>query len=259
MADLSTYNPTVRFSGLADNYAKYRPNYPAAAVDFILAHCGLDPGSLLVDMGCGTGISSRLFAERGLKVIGIDPNDEMRRRAEQSNSPTGRLSLQYRNGTAEATGLPDASADAVLAAQAFHWFKPEPTLREFQRILRPGGWVVLMWNERDETDPCTADYGRVIRSAPDAAAVEGPRGLAGRVLLDCPLFADAARFPFTHEQTLDEDGLLGRAFSASYAPRDPAAVRAFTNGLHEVFARRQRDGVVALRYETSVYVARRPA
>jgi SAM-dependent methyltransferase len=259
MADLSSYNPTGRFTGLADNYAKYRPNYPAAAIDFILAHCALGPGSLLVDVGCGTGISSRLFAERAVQVIGIDPNDEMRRRAERTPSPNCKASLQYRKGTAEATGLADASADVVLAAQAFHWFKPEPTLHEFLRILKPDGWVVLTWNERNENDPCTADYGRVIRSAPDAAAVEGPRGQSGRVLLASPLFEDAACFPFVHDQTLDEDGLLGRAFSASYAPREPAEVRAFAEALHQVFIRRQRDGVVTLRYETSVYAARKPA
>jgi ubiquinone/menaquinone biosynthesis C-methylase UbiE len=257
MADLSDYNPTGRFTGLAENYAKYRPSYPAAAIDFILTHCALGPHSHLADVGCGTGISSRLFAERGILVIGIDPNDEMRSRAEQAQ--VGNALLTYRQGSAEATGLPDANTDAVLAAQAFHWFKPEPTLREFHRILRPGGWVILMWNERDETDPCTAAYGKVIRSAPDAAAVEGPRGQAGQVLLDNPLFVDAARFTFTHEQILDQEGLQGRAFSASYAPREQTAAHAFATGLHEVFAQWQCNGFVTLRYETTVYLARKPA
>jgi SAM-dependent methyltransferase len=259
MADLSNYNPTGRFTGLAENYAKYRPSYPAAAIDFILTHCELGPRSRLADIGCGTGISSRLFAERGLEVIGIDPNDEMRRQAERTAANLRGPSPAYRKGRAEETGLADASADAVLAAQAFHWFAPEPTFHEFHRTLKVGGWVVLMWNERDETDACTADYGRVIRSAPDAATVEMPRGKAGDFLLTSSLFVDAARFPFTNEQPLDEDGLLGRAFSASYAPREPAAAHAFAAGLHEVFARWQRNGIVTLRYETSVYVARKPA
>ncbi len=259
MADLSSYNPTGRFSGLAENYAKYRPGYPAEAVDFILAHCGLGRGSLLVDVGCGTGISSRLFAERGLRVIGIDPNEDMRRQAEAANRPLGNLAPSYRKGRAEETGLPSASADAVLAAQAFHWFEADAALREFRRILHRGGWVVLMWNERDESDPCTADYGRVIRTAPEAAAVEAPRGKAGEALLRSRLFVDAARFPFTNEQRLDEDGLLGRAFSASYAPREPKTAQTFAAGLHDVFTRWQRSGFVQLRYETSVYVARSPA
>jgi SAM-dependent methyltransferase len=259
MADLSSYNPTGRFAGLADGYAKYRPSYPPAAIDFIVSRCDLGQRSQLVDLGCGTGISSRLFAERGIPVIGVDPNDEMRRQAESTGVPRRSPALVYRRGRAEETGLAGASADAVLAAQAFHWFEPQPTLCEFRRILKPGGWVILIWNERDETDPCTADYGRVVRSAPDAAAVEVPRGQAGNSLLASSLFVDAARFPFTNEQTLDEDGLLGRAFSASYAPREPKTAREFAAALHDVFTRWQRDGVVTLRYETSVYLARSPA
>jgi SAM-dependent methyltransferase len=257
MSDLSSFNPTGRFTGLAEEYSKYRPSYPAAALDFIVTHCRLGPSSLLVDVGCGTGISSRPFAERGIQVIGIDPNDEMRRQAEET--ACGRPAPAYRNGRAEETGFADGCADAVLAAQAFHWFEAEPTLREFRRILRPGGWVVLMWNERDESDPCTADFGSVVRSGPDAAAVEVPRGQAGAALLASPLFRDAARHDFVNEQMLDEDGLLGRAFSASYAPREPKAAAEFASALRAVFARWQREGTVTLRYETSVYLAHSPA
>jgi SAM-dependent methyltransferase len=259
MVNLSEYNPTDRFTGLAEKYAMYRPTYPAAALNFILARCGLGPRSLLVDVGCGTGISSRQFAQRGVRVIGIDPNDDMRRQAETFAVGDASQALTYRKGRAEETGLSDACADAVLAAQAFHWFEPEPTLREFRRILKPDGWVILIWNERDETDLCTGDFGRVVRSAPAAAAVEVPRGQAGNSLLASSLFVDAARFPFANEQTLDEDGLLGRAFSASYAPREPKSAHDFAAALHDVFARWQRDGVVMLRYETSVYLAQSPA
>lgn len=258
MANLSSYNPTSRFTGRAETYAKYRPSYPLAALDLIVTRCALGPHSLLVDVGCGTGISSRLFAERGVPALGIEPNEAMRRQAEAVTVPSGTSAPTYRDGRAEETGLPDASADAVLAAQAFHWFEAEPALREFRRILEPGGSVILMWNERDENDPCTADYGRVIRSAPDAAAVEVPRGRAGEALLRSPLVLDAARFSFTNEQKMDEDGLLGRAFSASYAPREPVQANAFAAALHDVYARWQRDGAVTLRYETSVYLARKP-
>ncbi len=148
-------------------------------------------------------------------------------------------------------------ADAVLAAQAFHWFEPNGALREFHRILKPGGWVILLWNERDESDELTAAYGAVIRSATEAAAIEGPRGRAGEPLLVHPLFQDAERRVFRNEQLLDEEGLLGRAFSASYAPHAPPASERFAAELREVFARYQRAGQVMLRYETSVAVARR--
>jgi len=259
MTELSRINPTGRFTGLADIYAKYRPGYPVGALDFILSRCRLVNGSVLVDVGCGTGISSRLFAAQGLRVISIEPNEEMRVAAEAEPVPEGCPSPIYREGRAEATGLPAGSADAVLAAQAFHWFKPEAALQEFHRILKPGGWAILLWNERDESDLFTAAYGAVIRTAPDAAAVEMPRSRAGEPLLHSPLFEDAERAVSRNEQTLDEDGVLGRAFSASYAPREPGQAAEFAAALRSVFARYQRQGEVVLRYETAVYLGRRRA
>jgi SAM-dependent methyltransferase len=250
-------NPTGRFSGLEDLYARHRPSYPDEAIDFILRRCNLDAITTLVDVGCGTGISTRLFAARGIPVIGIEPNDAMRTKAEAEPALPAEPAPVYRKGTGEATGLPPGSAAAVLAAQAFHWFDAPVALREFHRILRPGGHAVLMWNERDGSDPFTAAYGEVIRSRPEAAAVEGPRGQAGEVILHTPLFTNASRTTFTNAQELDEEGMIGRAFSASYAPREPSVVAAFTAALRQVFAAHQHSGRVTLCYETSVYLGRR--
>src|SRR5947209_4205256 len=119
MADLSQHDPTGRFSGLEDLYARHRPSYPAEAIDFIVRHCGLDGTTLLVDVGCGTGISTRLFSARGVPVVGVEPNDAMRSKAAAELVLPGGSPPVYRPGTAEATGLPDACAAAVLAAQAF--------------------------------------------------------------------------------------------------------------------------------------------
>jgi SAM-dependent methyltransferase len=257
MSDLSHRNPTGRFSDLADLYARYRPDYPAAALDAIVERCGLTGDSCLVDVGCGTGISARLFAARGIPVLGIEPNDEMRGRAERTPVAPEMPAPVYRAGRAEATGVGDGMASAVLAAQAFHWFDVSLALGEFHRILRPGGWVALLWNERDESDAFTAAYGAVIRLAPEASAVEGPRAQAGLPLLDSPLFEAGERLKFGYAQELDEDGVLGRAFSASYAPREPERAARFAADLRQVFARFQQDGQVMLRYETTVYLARR--
>jgi hypothetical protein len=249
-------DPTDRFTGLADVYARCRPTYPAATIDLIVARCGLGPQALLVDVGCGTGISSRLFAERGVRVVGIEPNEDMRRQAAAHPLPQGAPAPEYREGRAEATGLAAGVADLVLAAQAFHWFEPDGALREFHRVLKPGGWVALLWNERDEADTFTAAYGDGFRSIAGTAALEASRARAGDPLLTHPLFQDAERLSFANEQSLDEQGLLDRAFSASYAPREPATVEAFARALREVFRRYQADGRVVVRYETSLYLAR---
>jgi SAM-dependent methyltransferase len=257
MADQSNQNPLSRFNGLANVYAHSRPDYPRDLIDFLVACCSLDGDSLIVDVGCGTGISSRLFAVRGIPVIGIEPNQEMRKTAEAElwDSPFARPT--YQPGQAEATGLADQVADLVLAAQAFHWFQPEPALREFHRLLKPAGWTALVWNERDEADPFTATYGKIVRNTREAAGIEGSRGKAGMPLLTSPLFQKAERLTFRHEQVVDQEGLLGRAFSASYAPRDPGDRKIFAEALQEVFARFQKDKQVTIVYETSLYLAQK--
>jgi SAM-dependent methyltransferase len=258
MPDLASLDPTNRFTGLAGGYARYRPSYPAQAVDFVVARCGLGSESILVDVGCGTGISSRLFAARGIGVIGIDPNAEMRAAAENGELEAVQPSVTYREGRAESTGLPRACADAVLAAQAFHWFEPVATLREFHRILKTGGWAILMWNERDEHDRFTAVCGDVIRSAGEAAAIESARqALAGDALQTSPLFQHTEAVTFANEQAVDLEGLLGRAFSASYAPREAGERAAWAFRFRELFQLHQRAGRVVLRYQTSVFLSQR--
>jgi SAM-dependent methyltransferase len=257
MFEVSQYNPTGRFTGLAKSYAQFRPSYPASAIDFVVNHCRLDSNSLLVDVGSGTGIASRLFATRGMEVIGVEPNAEMREAAASAAVGAKNLRLTYQGGTAEATGLPGGIADIVLAAQAFHWFEVDATLREFHRILKSDGWAVLMWNERDERDAFTAAYSAVIHTAPDVTAVEIPRGQAGLPLLVSPLFQAAQRVVFANEQVLSEDELLGRAFSASYAPREPTEASVWADKMRDIFSRYQEQGKVVLRYETVVYLALR--
>src|SRR5262245_47247900 len=153
-------NDTItRFSGLAAVYDCHRPDYPRAAIDFVLDRCNLTAGMTLVDIGCGTGISSRQFAQRGLAVIGIEPNADMRQAAVAMGG-----AIEYRDGRADATGLPNELADAVMAAQAFHWFANDAALTEFLRILKGGCWLALMWNEPDQADAFTEGYSELLQA-----------------------------------------------------------------------------------------------
>lgn len=253
-----TNDATERFSQLAEIYARCRPDYPSAAIDFILQKCNLQSGYAVVDIGAGTGIFTRLLAERGLAVVGIEPNSKMRAQAEAAQVLGSAAIPEYRDGTGEATGLPTESVRVVFCAQAFHWLQADKALAEFHRILVPGGWTALIWNERDEGDVFTAAYGNVIRSFPGAAEAESARQGAGQALLGCSLFHDAGVTHFEHSQLLDEEGSIGRAFSASYAPSEPAQRELLKRDLHSVFQRFAEANRVTMRYTTSVYLARRP-
>ena len=251
------YNPTQRFTARAKLYSKARPNYPQPALDYIMVHCHLDKDSAVADLGAGTGISARAMATQGCTVTAVEPNESMLNEAlahtEQRNAIT------YIKATAENSTLPDAAYDAVISAQAFHWFNPDLALAEFQRILKPGGWVVLIWNERDEKDTFTLEYGNLLRTLPDTASVEVPRGTAGQALLDSDLFQEKSKCDFQNAQVLNLDLFLGRAFSASYAP-DPDSPEAlvFEDKLREVFNRfASKDAEVTMRYVCSVYSAQK--
>src|SRR5262249_1325145 len=139
-------NPLERFSTRAENYRKYRPGYPAEIMSLLVSKCGLTPASLIADIGSGTGKLCELFLNYGNRVFGVEPNEAMRIAGETllARYP-GFVSV---DGRAESTTLESQTVDFVTAAQAFHWFDRESARREFLRILKPSGWVVLVWNER---------------------------------------------------------------------------------------------------------------
>lgn len=252
------YNPTQRFSARAKLYSKARPGYPQAALDYIMVHCHLDKGSKVADLGAGTGISARALADQSCNVTAVEPNESMLNEAMAHTDYNN--SINYVKATAENSTLPNQSFDAVVCAQAFHWFNPALALKEFDRILKPGGWVVLVWNERDETDPFTCEYGDLLRTLPDTSFIEIPRGTAGQALLDSNIFVEKNRTEFPNQQVLDLDLFLGRAFSASYAP-DPDSPEAliFEEKLRGVFENfSEGNDQVVMKYVCSVYTARKP-
>jgi SAM-dependent methyltransferase len=258
MSALDRYLPLARFAGLAEKYAQYRPSYPDAALDWVETRCGpAAPERLLVDVGCGTGISARLFAARGWPVVGIEPNADMRAVAQRAADLPGG-SPRYLAGQAEDTALPDGCADVVVAAQAFHWFDAPRALAEFHRLLKPGGWAVLLWNQQDVADPFTAAYRTTLRNfSPEPELVDRRDADAGQALLVSPLFEAAAERAFPHGQDMTEDGLLGRAATVSYAPRGPEAAAALALSLRRLFHEWQKGGRVRLCYRTVAVAGRR--
>jgi SAM-dependent methyltransferase len=243
----------ARFLGRAGDYAKYRPSYPPAAIDAIFEGFE-DPLALTIsDIGAGTGISTRLLAERGARVIAIEPNPQMR-------AVVGGTGIETHEGTAERTGLPDASVDIVTAFQAFHWFATPEAVNEFVRILKSRGRVALVWNIRDVRDPLTREYGRIADLESEAARRAGQTSddpdLAS--LLNSGDLKYVRWSDFEYAQQLDLEALLGRARSASYVPSEGPLHDEIMHGLrdlHRTFA--DADGTVALRYRTRVHLAER--
>jgi len=138
------------FSRTAEQYERARPTYPAEAVRWIADEAGLGPGTTVVDLGAGTGKLTRLLVATGARVVAVEPLDEMRAQLSRVLPQVEAL-----GATADAVPLPDASARAVTAAQAYHWFGPDAP-RELRRLLEPDGVLALLWNERDHEDPLSA-------------------------------------------------------------------------------------------------------
>jgi SAM-dependent methyltransferase len=206
-----------RFSNRVEDYVRYRPGYPREILDVLRDECGLTAESVVVDVGSGTGLLAQLFLENGNVVYGVEPNAAMRDAGEQYLE-------KYRHfcsvaGSAEATTLQDACADFIVAGQAFHWFEPKAARAEFERVLRPRGWVAVIWNERvsDRTAfqreyeqllrAYCADYEKVAATYPQD---ERMKDFFGRGAFGMKSFANGQLFDF--------DGLRGRLLSSSYAP-----------------------------------------
>ena len=242
-----------RFSRTVVHYIRYRPGYPDALLAYIRDHLGLLPNAVIADIGSGTGKLTEVFLKNGNTVYAIEPNPDMRRAAEVllGDHPN----IYSIDGSAEATGLPTHVVDFITAGTAFHWFDPERAREEWQRILKPGGWVLLIWNYRaNERSPFmrayedfllaySSDYRKVKESYPDDAVFDRFFGANNwqRVLFD-------------HAQVFDFEGLKGRYLSCSYAlPENDSRFHTAMAALQLIFERFQEDGKIIHWYNTVLY------
>lgn len=245
--------PEDRFSNRVADYVRYRPGYPAGILDWLREEAALSPVSVIADVGSGTGISSSLFLDQGCVVHGVEPNREMRQAAERLLAQ--RPAFHSVPGTAQATTLASQSMDFVVAAQAFHWFPAEETRAEFTRILKPGGWVVLLWNERRlDTTPFLRGYEELLlRFGTDYAAVRHEHIQAAE--LSGFFLGPYRQRSFPNQQRFDYAGLQGRLLSSSYTPAAGHPQHApMLAGLRRLFDDHQANGEVIFDYLTQVYL-----
>ncbi len=249
-------DPTLRFSSRVENYVQYRPRYPREVIETLQEERALNASSIVADIGSGAGALTELFLQNGNRVYAVEPNREMREAAELLlRDHPGFRSVE---GRAEATNLERQCVDLVAVGQAFHWFDPGETRREFLRILHPPAWVMVVWNEREfQTTQFLIDYDQLLqRYAPDYARVAhkrvydtalsdffGPSGFTSRT--------------FRYRQVLDFAGVRGRMLSSSYTPEpghpnhEPMMAE-----LSRIYKTHEVNGRVTFEYITRMYYGR---
>lgn len=243
---------TTRFSTRVDNYVRYRPAYPREVIQLLRDECGLKPDHVIADVASGTGIFTRLLLDSGNRVFAIEPNAEMRAAGEQFLENSSRLTSIA--GKAENTTLPAHSVDFVTAAQAAHWFDRVAARREFVRILKPGGWCALIWNERrTSSTPFLRDYEQLLLSyGTDYENVRHERTTETLPEFFAP--NSCAEQDFDHLQEFDYEGLEGRLLSSSYAPlADHLKHSPMLKELRRIYDLHQSKGRVAFEYNTRVF------
>ncbi len=250
---MTARDPTQRFSDRVAAYAEFRPGYPDELLDCLLEKTGLGAGARVADVGAGTGIFTRLLLARGLRVLAVEPNANMRAAAESALG--GEPGFVPVAASAEHTGLGDASVELVTAAQAFHWFDNDAAHTEFGRILAPGGRLALIWNRRDLVDPFQRAYDGLLREfAADYAANSHMRLDAD----DLRHFFAGGRldeFYFPNRQRLDFAGIVGRLRSASYCPpEDSSGYVDLVAAIQRLFARHADGEMLEFACQSGLYV-----
>jgi SAM-dependent methyltransferase len=246
-------NSIRRFSSRVDTYVRFRPTYPRQIIETLERDCGLTRDSIVADIASGTGIFTKLLLEHGNRVFGVEPNAEMRSAGEEFLAAYS--NFKSVEGTAEATTLEYRSVDFVTAAQAGHWFDRQKSRQEFVRILKPGGWAVLVWNERKtDSTPFLREYEELLlRYGTDYNEVRHEHTVVGEFFDPLP-FQERT---FDLQQIFDYAGVEGRLMSSSYAPAPGHPNHApMLRELREIFDRHRQNGKVSIEYTTRMFYGR---
>lgn len=250
MTDLKN---TERFSNRVDNYVKYRPGYSAELLDYVYSETGVSQDSVIADFGSGTGIFTKMLLDKGSRVYAVEPNEKMRLAAQNSLSNyDGFYSV---DGAAENSGILESSIDFVTCAQSFHWFDRDASKKEFRRILKPEGKVLLIWYRMfTEGSGFMKGYEEIHYSFPGRGAVTDHRNIGNEEMKD--FFRDSIfntkSFSFGHK--LDFEGLKGRALSSSHAPSPGDENFASTmEKLSKLYLKHQVNNEVEFLYRTDLY------
>ncbi|MEO1435349.1 MAG: class I SAM-dependent methyltransferase [Bacteroidota bacterium] len=244
---------TKRFSDRVQDYIRYRPEYPAKVISYLQERNLLLPGDAVADLGSGTGKSSIIFLQKGIKTFGIEPNEAMRFAAEDLLSSFSHF--ESIDGTAEQTTLPDHSIKLAVAGQAFHWFDIPKARREVQRILQPNGYALLLYNIRaDDASGFMKDYHQFLLDYSTDYRLINKRKvdpIAYQAFFGHAHY-ESAQFP--NQQVFDLEGLKGRYFSCSYALPDnhPNFVEALEK-LEVLFDQYQKNGQLEMIYRTEIF------
>ena len=248
-------NSTQRFSSRVDTYVRFRPSYPKQIIEMLERDCGLTRDSVIADIASGTGIFTRLLLEHGNRVYGVEPNCEMRSAGEEFLPKYPKFTSV--NATAEGTTLPDKSVDLITSAQAAHWFVREKAMPEFQRILKPSGYLVLIWNDRKTAGSrFSEEYERLVETyGTDYSEVQR----LGRTIDGNEFFREfqCQKRTLVNYQDLDYAAVEGRLLSSSYAPdRGEPSCASMLADLRRIFDECRENGLVRMEYDTNIYFGR---
>jgi SAM-dependent methyltransferase len=253
--DLDSLKPRERFSRVANDYSRYRPGYPHEIVETLARDHGLERASVIADIGSGTGNLSKLFIDNGNVVYAVEPNPDKRSKAESFFTATP--SFVSVIGAAESTTLQDSIADFIIAGQAFHWFDKNKTRVEFERIIKEKGFVVLVWNKRNNTKPMMQRYKELVTAyCPDYKKI----GYTIYSKEELDLFFKPNRIEthtFEYHQVFSFDELTGRLRSSSYSPPESSdSYKELVKKLKKLFDEYEEQGTIRFEYTTDMYVSK---